>query len=457
MPDDNPFAPALKTLGSELDRRTRQHNINDAYYTGTCRIPKAIIDAELVTAYERLMPLSQAAWGSLVVDSVLDRLEVSGIKDTDDSAAQKAWGLWQDNFMDSESKLAHNAALIDGRVFALVWPEDGTGPAEISLDDCTQMVVQYQEGSRRKRRRAMRRWIDDDEVPHAVLYLPDEIHHFSGPKQHSSDSTTVQWKHEPDKMVSNPLGVVPVVEIAVNRRLKPGTFPYAVGEYENHLGVIDRINLLTFIGLVVAIWMGFPLRGVIGPKVLKDDNDNPIAPFESKPDSVVQIEGEGKVFQFEAADRKNLSIFPELSEFAMLTKTPRHYFPQDGGISNVAADTVRAEEGALHAKVTGHKASTGEGWEETLRLGGMMGEGDAKFALSSRAEMEWKDHEFRSMAERADAASKLKDILPPMAVAEYALNVSAETIRRWEADAGTSAMGQLIAATREPSNGVPAG
>ena len=454
MADENPFAPQLKTLGQRLDKRRALASILDGYYTGDCPIPQAVIDAKLTNAYGRLMPMAQAAWGSLIVDSTLDRLEASGIKDVSDDAASRAWELWQDNQMDSESKLAHNAALIDGRVFALVWPEDGAGPPEISLDNSTQMVVQYAEGSRRKRLRAMRRWIDDDEVPHAVLYLPSEIHHFTGPKQHSGDATTVEWVLEADKTIPNPLGIVPVVEVGVNRRLKPGSFPYAAGEYQHHIGVIDRINLLTFIGLVVAIWMGFPLRGVIGPKVLRDDDDNPLPPFESKPDSVVQIEGEGKVFQLEAADRKNLSIFPELSELAMLTKTPRHYFPQDGGISNVAADTVRAEEGALHAKVTGHKASLGEGWEEVLRLGGLMSE--EPFELSRRAELQWKDHEFRSMAERADAASKLKDVLPPMAVAEYALNVSDETIRRWEADAGTSALGQMVAAAREP-DGIPAG
>ena len=54
-----------------------------------------------------LMGLSNAPWGSLVVDSVQDRLEVTGIESDDEDVDDTLWGIWQDNKMDSESKLAH--------------------------------------------------------------------------------------------------------------------------------------------------------------------------------------------------------------------------------------------------------------------------------------------------------------------------------------------------------------
>jgi hypothetical protein len=86
--------------------------------------------------------------------------------------------------MDSEQKLAHTAALLAGRAFATVWPDDD-GEPEIVLDGADQMIVQYREGSRRNREAAMRHWIDDDGVPMATLYRPDGIYKFQGPK-HSS-------------------------------------------------------------------------------------------------------------------------------------------------------------------------------------------------------------------------------------------------------------------------------
>ena len=128
--------------------------------------------------------------------------------------------------------------------------------------------------------------------------------------------------------IPNPYGVVPVVELPVNRRLKPGVWGYARGEFEHVLALIDRINLLSFLGLVVAFYQGFPLRVLIGERILRDDDDNPIAPFNVGSDQIVQLENpDSKIDQYPAADRSNLSIFPELDQLAALTKTPVTYFP----------------------------------------------------------------------------------------------------------------------------------
>lgn len=449
----NELQKQLAELGAELDRRTENHRLLDTYYEGSCPLPVAVTQARLTKLYRYLMPMAEQGWGALVVDSVLDRLEPSGIRSDDRAADAAVWGFWQDNAMDAESKLAHSAALVDGRAHALVWPGE-MGTPEVRLDDACQMVVCYEEGSRRKRLAAMRRWVEGDRT-YATLYRPEAIYKFEAKdsSQTGRPAAEMQWqRRELDTELwplPNPLGVVPVVEIAVNRRLAAGKFAYAKGEFERNTGLLDRINLLTFLGLVVAVWMGFPLRGVIGQKVLVDDSGDPIAPFEAKPDSIVVVENpEAKFAEFGAADRKNLSILPELAELAMLTKTPRHYFPQEGGISNVSADTIRADEGALHAKVTGHKATLGEGWEEVLRLGGAMLEDPVD--LSQRAELQWHDHESRSLAERADAASKLKDVLPGFAVAEVALNATYDQISRWEAQQASSAIGTLLAGVSEP-------
>jgi hypothetical protein len=421
-------------------------------------MPIAVTNARLTNLFRYLMPMATSPWGSLIVESVLDRLEPKGIRSPDSDADERTWAeVWQDNCLDAESKLAHDAALSDGRAFAIVWPDE-MGKPEVTLEDSTQVVIQYRAGSRRKRLAALRRWHENKRL-YATLYRPDGIYKFQSKEEHSgiNPHTAVEWvRREPSGEkwpLDNSLNRVPVVELAVNRRLRPGQFGFAKGEFERYTGLIDRINLLTFLGLVVAIWMGFPLRGVIGDKVRRDDDGNPLPPIEAKPDSIFLLENPtAQIAEYAAADRKNLSIHAELAELAMLTKTPRHYFPQEGGLQNVSADTIRADEGALAAKVTGHKASLGEGWEEVIRLGGLMLPEPVE--LSPRAELDWYDHESRSLAERADAASKLKDVLPPLAVAELALNASAEQISRWESQASSSALGQLIAAAQngEPSD-----
>lgn len=472
----------LAALSTELDARCKTVKTQDAYYTGACPLPKAIVQAKVTKAYRMLMPMAEAPWGSLVVDSVQDRLEVSGIRSPkgQENIDDAVWGVWQDNQMDAESKLAHSAALMAARSFALVQPMP-EGPPEISLDSAEQMIVQYREGSRRHRVAAMRRWEDDNDAILATLYRPDGIFKFRKAKNErrgegrfkiGNDWWEPRGEQPAEWQLPNPLRLVPVVELAVNRRLKPGSFGYARGEYEHCTGLIDRINLLTFLGLVVAFWQGFPLRGVTGQKIawefLKDDAGNPLIdpatneprkrarpPFNAMADEVFQFEDpNARVASFTAADRKNLSVMEELDQLATITKTPRHYFPMSSGMNNLSADAIRASEGGLAAKVVAHKGTLGEGWEEMLRISGLALP-DPVY-LSPRAALQWQDHEARSMAERADAAIKLKDILPLPVIWERYLNATQEDSTSWESMMSSDALRQLLTAAQDETPPVPA-
>jgi Phage portal protein, SPP1 Gp6-like len=465
----------LKMLGAELDRRTRWHKILGGYYEGDAPLPSAVVKAKITSAYQILMPFASSNWAGLIVDSVQDRLEIAGVRSEDKRVDDVVWGAWQDNQMDSETKLAHNAALVDGRCFAMVWPDEESGKPCVSLDDESQMIVAYAEGSRKRRVCAMRRWVDEKGVPYATLYRPEGIYKFVGPKSGVEDraaQTAIgplamgapgpgnigrsterainidvgEWRvrqvEDEEWPLPNPLGIVPVVEVAVNRRLKPGTFGYARGEFEHTTGHLDRINILSFLGLVVAFWMGFPLRAVIGDRILKDDEGNDLPPFRVMGDQVAQFEKpETKLDSFSAADLSNLSVEEHVKHLAAITKTPAHYLLAE--MVNLSADAIRASEAALASKVTNHKASLGEGWEEVMRLVGFMTEPEVQ--LSPRAEVLWADHESRSMAERADSALKLKEILPWQALAEKVLGATQNEIGRWEAQRAGDGLSALLA------------
>lgn len=454
MPTEAQLRSQLVSLGSVIAARARTERALDRYYEGNAPLPEAIVRARVTRAYRMIMGLSEAPWGSLIVNSVQNRLEVVGINSGDKAIDDQLWGVWQDNGMDAESKLAHNASLVAGRAFALVWPDDDTQQPEITLDNSSQMAIRYREGNRRKREAAMRFWTDeDDKRPYANLYLPDGIYKFVGPKN-STGIDGIQWERrdvpDEDWPVDNPYGIVTAVELPVNRRLKPGAYGYARGEYAHCTSLIDRINLLTFLGLVVAFWQGFPVRAVIGDKILRDDDGNAIPPFELGADQIVQLENpKATLADFTAADRGNLSVYAELDQLASITATPRHYLPLAQGMTNLSADAIRASEGSLIAKVPDHKASLGEGWEDVLRLSGMML--DKPVDLSPRAELQWSDHETRSLAERADAAVKLKGVLPESAILEYVLNSTASQMARWRTERAGDVMSTLLAAAAQPA------
>lgn len=466
MPTIKEFAPQLNAMLTELEKRARLARLNLKYLDGNCPIPTAITQARLTKAYNALMPMSAAPWASLVVDSVQDRLEVGGIRTGDKSLDETLWrSVWQANALDSESKLGHNGVLTNGRCYATIWPDEDGNP-EVVLDSAEQMIVMYAEGRHQPRHRiaAMRYWCDEDDRHYITLYRTEGLYKFVEAREQTDRDDHVKVggtyfaaraaigrNGEPEPWpLDNPFGVVNVVEIATNRRLTAGSFPYARGEFSHCLGLLDRINLLTFLGLVVAVWMGFPLRYTIGDKILRDDDDEPIPPFESKPDTVVQLENpEAKLGQLAAADRKNLSIFDELAQLATVTKTPAHYFPTSTGLSNISADMIRALEGGLHAKNDGiHKPFIGQGWEEVNRVGGLMLPEPVR--VPPEAAIVWMDKESRSLAEAADAAVKLKDILPPLFIAEKFLNLTQEEIGQIESESMGNALTQLLAAAREP-------
>lgn len=459
MPRERELTAQINRHVKELDRRARAHRELEPYFAKVPQnqlpIPPAIVKAKLTNLYRDLMGMAQTPWGRVIVNAKLDRLEVTGVSSGNHQVDDAVFGVWQDNGMDLESKLGHSAALLDGRVHALVWPRDGM--PEISLDDVTQMVVEFEEGSRRHRAAASRRWRDDDGRDYVTLYRRDGIYKFrtkapneAGPKWERREVKGETWP------LKNPLKIVPAVEIGTNRRIKAGPWTHCGGEFEDVTGVIDRIHLLTFLGLVVAIWMGFPLRGVIGDKILQDDDGNDLPPFESRPDSVVQFESkDAKVFQLDAADRKNLSVYPEFNELALATGTPRHYLPVEGGFSNIAEATIRAFESPMHAAVAAtHKPFLSEGWEETLRLAGLMLDTPAQ--LPQRASLQWADHESRSLSERADAFVKLTNGdhgLPWQAAASLALNMAQDDIRKYEAQHAGTAIANLLRDARNAPGG----
>lgn len=471
----------LDRLDAELDRRAKRASQLDQY-TGVenCPLPEAIVKARITNAYRLLMGMSNAPWGSLVVDAVTDRLIPTGIRSSPntDGELERLWGdVWQDNHLDADSLLAHDAALTHGRAFAIIWPATRgprAGKPVVTIDGASQVVIEYAPGSRRERTGALRRWVDDTGRRYWTLYRMDGIYKFVEAKTALSglgNSPLGRYQRrevagEPWP-VRNPYGLIPVVELPVNCKLKPGVFPYARGEFEGSLGLLDRINTLTFLGLVVAFWMGFPLRAVIGDKikreVLTDDDGNALLeadgvtkrtrnkpPFQALADGVAQFEDpQTRLEQFDAADRKALSIYGELDQLASVTKTPRYYLPVEGGMSNISADTVWATDGSLVAKMPKHKGSLGEGWEEVLRIGGIML--PEPITLSERAELMWLDHEHRTMAERADAAVKLKDVLPWQLNAELILNLTQDQITRGESSMSSNGLAQVVNGLLNPN------
>lgn len=451
MPTDQELLAQLTSMSSELDRRARGAQRLDDYHDGNHPIPDVVIRSKATKAYRLILDLADTNWPQLIVDSVDERLEVQGISLGDEELDKRAWDFWQTNGLDADSSLTHQSALTTARAFVIVWPSAGGGAPDITPEHASTCIVQYAPGSRRVRVAALRRWEDAGRW-YATLYRPDGVYKFQSKRlpgtTNSYSRTDWERREVPGEVwpLPNPFGpLVPVVEVAVNRDLRPSPYGRAFGEFERNVGHIDRINFATFSQIVAMTWSGFPLRALIGDPILRDDDGNPLAPFDVAADSLVQIENpDGKLMQLPEANLENYgkTIDRYVQQLAAITKTPPHYLL--GQLVNLSADAIRAAEAGLVSKVRRHQNRIGEAWEEVFRLS-LIAAGQDVPASAQGAQIIWKDPESRSMAERADAAVKLKDILPWQALASKVLAATPQEIQAWSEQRGADALSALIA------------
>lgn len=460
----------LGPLSGVLDHRVPQAQKLDEYAEGEFPLPPLIQDERVTRAYRKLMGLSTSNWPKLIVDSAEERIEVQGVRFGDADADQDVWDIWQANGLDAESSMLHQSVLTTGRGYAIVWGDGSRDPQpKITYEHASTCAVEYQPGSRRQRRSAIRRWRENG-VWCANLYRPEAIYKFQAPDDADGVPAADKWvrrvvANESWPLV-NPLGEVPVVEFAVNRTLRPAQFGTGQGEFATHLDHIDRINYKTFCGLVALTWSGFPLRALIGlPIRWKQNADGtdatdpntgqkiPLPPFDVVSSSITQIEDpNGKLVQLPEANVGNYSPAEDIKHLAALTKTPAHYLL--GEMVNLSADAIRAGEAALISKVRSHHRSLGESHEEVARLALRVKNPDDPRGHDQSAQIIWRDPESRSLAERADAAVKLaKTALPWQVIASMVLGMTPQEITRAEAGRSSDAMTALLEAAKGTANG----
>src|SRR4051794_33438841 len=92
----------LTAIGGVLNQRRAKETVLDGYYEGHTPMPTAVTDARVTKAYRRLVGVSESPWGSLIVDSVTDRLSVTGINSGDKAMDAALWEIWQNNNLDAE-------------------------------------------------------------------------------------------------------------------------------------------------------------------------------------------------------------------------------------------------------------------------------------------------------------------------------------------------------------------
>lgn len=434
----------MEPMYQELRRRRPVLEQHDNYYRGRHRL--AFASQQFAKYFGSRYENFADNWVEVVADAPVERLCVSGVRLAGEDSGFDAdlWSAWQENDCDEQSDLAFLEAVIGGRSFALVWGDDDGNP-RITFEHPAQCVVTYDEETR-ERSAGLKLWADDA-YEYATLYLPDEVWKFQQPLS----QTTWQRKFagpyykpvwEPRQPatddtypISNPLGVVPLIEFQNRPRLVAPPMSDVAGA----VAMQDAINLLWAYLFNAADFASLGQRIVLGaerPVVpILDDNGNPVGerPVDLERfaiDRVIFLEDpNAKVAQWEAAQLEPFTkvIVDAVRHLASQSRTPTHYFDP---MSNLSADALKAAETGLVKRVERKTVSFGKSARELFRLAALV-QGDAgKAKAVAGGTVLWKDIETRSEAQAVDAALKLRQVGFPFEYIAERLGLSPSEIER---------------------------
>jgi hypothetical protein len=450
------FARLLQQLANEQSRR----NLLECYYRGDPPLPWGPENSR--ASFQRFQSKARANWSALIVDAVRERMQPVGFRTgaSDDVLGDsEAWRIWQANNLDADSDLVHRAQLSMADAYAIVGGvDDSIGAPLITPEDPRQVTTVADPVNRRRVVAALKVFADDvHDADLAYLYLPGEVWRAvrrrpAGAPSVSLDVGGWEWYDRTPQRLPAP--VVPVVRFA-NRLSLTGA---SLGEFEDVLSEIDRINLMLLQRLSVAVMQAFRQRAVTGLR-MTDAQGNPIDwtdVFEQSPGAVWGLPEGVNLWESGGVDLTPLleSVKADIRDLAAVTRTPMHYlFPDAANGSAEGASMMR--EGLIF-KVNDRNVQTGESWEQVMSLAFLFA-GDAARADRRDLEVLWSPPDRTSVAERYSAAAQAQAAgVPWRTIMTEILQFSPQQVARMESERAADVFTTAPVAPA-PTFGAPAG
>lgn len=337
---------------------------------------------------------------AMVVDSLAERLTVTGFSTGDTALDAILWEWWQANRMDAQSGLAHTYAGRDGASYIIVGWNNAERRPELWVNEAFcegEGVKVFWQGKPGQGSIlfASKRWSEElnqagriDTQKRMNMYLPDALAKYRS----GADAGEAGWqKYETDDKTwpvawvdadGAPLGV-PVVPL-LNKRT--GT-----SELSNVLPIQDAINK-TMIDIVAASDVeGFGIytktggSEVLAPKVFPGafwQDSDPQAQYG-------KIQGSELVGLLATYDKHVKSL-------AVITRRPMRYFT--GGGDATSGESKKQDEAGLVAQAKDATVYFGNSWEDVMALCAKLDRvfGDGRIPEGVTISCQWADVETRN-------------------------------------------------------------
>lgn len=357
--------------------------------------------------YRELASKSPNAWGGLLITSVVQNAELTGMRMPGQEGNLNGWNSWQRNRMDARQPALYRGSCAHG--IAFVWAEKsrdrltGEVMSKYHLASAMNMAAFYDP--------------DDDEWPEVAILaekVVTDIGIDDGWTVRVFDDLNVyylsckgdgltlgDWSY----IDETPHGatVTPVVRYAPNMDINGR----ANSDLQGMLPLLARIDQDTFDRLIVQRFGAWKIRWIAG--MVKPDGTAAQEAQKIRLRMESLLVAEGKDTKFGTLDATDLAGFiaardSDLRDLSALSQVPPHHLL--GLSSNLQAESLAAAESGLQRKSREHRISWGESHEQLFRLDAHLRD-DVTEARAVEMQAKWRDTESRSLEQAAQALGML--------------------------------------------------
>ncbi|NKS12578.1 phage portal protein [Rhodococcus hoagii] len=339
-------------------------------------------------------------WARLVAEANESRLDVEGFRYADSDVEDAIlWAGWQYNDMDEQSQQGHLDSIALSRSYVLISANDEKDKPPRNTVESPFQVWARRDPKTRKVTSAIKKWKDEDDVTHALVFTPMETQEFV--------SKSGEWVAADFKDKHN-FGVVPVVPLVNRPRILR---PDGRSEFVDIIPLADAANKMATDMMVSGEFHAMPRRWAFGLKQsdFVDRNGNPLSTWSKVKSRLWANENPNiKVGQFDEADltvfHNTIKLLAQLT--SQLAALPPHYMNFVGD-NPTSADAIRSSETQLVKRIERKHTFLGGAWEEVQRINLMYLRKSPKLeARDYQLETVWRDPSTPTVAQKADAAVK---------------------------------------------------
>lgn len=333
----------IKLAYETIISKRHQHDEAFAYYDG---------NQPLVYANERLRDIFKGQqvrftenWCALVIDAVKERIQIGDVV-TPEGLEDLIHQIWEENHLGIVSDDVHEAALITGEAYLIIWPDADTGNVEIYYNDPRLCHAFYDPEHPRRMRMAAKMWVDEnDERYRMILYYQDRMEYYRTKQKAVNVGTWEAFVPDdteyPDGKAINPFGRIPVFHFKIRER-------FLRGDLYDVIPIQNGINKLLTDMMVAAEYGAFRQRWII--------SNADVSVLKNAPNEIWHIPaGDGmgqqsQVGEFSPTDLNNyLDAVERLAaDISRITRVPLHYFYSKGGYPS--GEALLAMESPLNFK-----------------------------------------------------------------------------------------------------------